>query len=206
MSSLDKMIFIDGIYNQLDKNKTSLPNLKCFEKGLVGFYALKDKGKIKKNILTIVDYTLPSYQKRLWVIDLNKNKILYNTLVAHGVNSGKLYAKKFSNSINSNKSSIGFFATGETYIGSHGLSLKLDGLEKGINHKARKRDIVVHGAPYVSKSYIQSSKHKILGRSQGCPALPQNISKSIIKTIKGKSCLFIYAHNSSYSRKSKLIF
>ncbi len=205
MSSIDKMLFIEEVYNNLETNKNVLPNLKSFEKGLLGFYALKEQGKIKKNILTIVDYSLPSYKKRLWVIDLNENKILYNTLVAHGVNSGKVYASKFSNRADSNKSSLGFFATGETYIGSHGLSLKLDGLEKGINHKARMRDIVVHGAPYVSKSYIQSSKHKILGRSQGCPALPQKLSKNIIKIIKNKSCLFIYAPDDNYTKKSKLI-
>lgn len=205
MTTLDKMLFIEEVYNNLETNKNALPKLKSFEKGLLGFYALKGQGKIRKNILTIVDYSLPSYQKRLWVIDLNENKILYNTLVAHGVNSGRVYASKFSNIAESNKSSLGFFATGETYVGSHGLSLKLDGLERGINHKARMRDIVVHGAPYVSNAYIKSNKNKILGRSQGCPALPQKLSKNIIKTIKNKSCLFIYAPDNSYAKKSKLI-
>lgn len=202
MSLADKKMIIESVYYSLNTNNNSLPKLESFEKGLQGFYALKEKRKIKKDILTIVDFSLPSSQKRLWVIDLKTNKILYNTLVAHGSNSGGLFAKAFSNKIESNKSSLGFFATGESYIGKHGLSMKLDGLEKGINNKARMRDIVVHGASYVSKKYIRD--HKFLGRSQGCPALPEKLSKGIIKTIKNRSCLFIYAPDKTYSNKTKL--
>lgn len=204
MTTLDKMLFIEDVYNNLESNKLELPKLKSFEKGLLGFYALKEKGKINKNILTIIDFSLPSTAKRLWVIDLNTNTILYNTLVAHGINSGNVYAKSFSNKVDSNKSSLGFYATGESYVGKHGLSLKLDGLEKGINNNARKRAIVVHGAPYVSKKYANGNQTG-LGRSFGCPALPQKLTKTIIAKIKNKSCLFIYAPDKTYATKSKLI-
>jgi hypothetical protein len=203
MTIVEKKAMISIIYNNLETNHNSLPNIESFEKGIQGFYALKEKGKIKKDILTIVDFSLPSNQKRLWVIDLNNNKILYNTLVAHGLNSGGLYAKSFSNVLDSNKSSLGFFSTGECYVGKHGLSLKLDGLENGINNKARVRDVVIHGASYVSKSYIEGNKY--LGRSLGCPAIPQKLSKDIIKIIKNQSCLFIYHPNKAYALKAKIV-
>ena len=199
----DKLVLIDQMYFNLNGNHNKLPNIECFSKGLLGFYNLKGKGKIKKDIITIIDYTMPSSAKRLWVIDLENNKVLYNTLVAHGVNSGTTYAKRFSNKAESNMSSLGFFTTGEAYIGKHGLSMKLDGLEKGINNKARMRDVVMHGADYVSPAYIKSNK--LLGRSQGCPALPHKFSKKIIKTIKNRSCLFIYNPDKNYLRKTKIV-
>ncbi len=203
MSVDDKLLLIDQMYYDLNGNHNKLPNIECFSKGLLGFYNLKGKGKIKKDIITIIDYTMPSSAKRLWVIDLENNKVLYNTLVAHGVNSGTTYAKRFSNKAESNMSSLGFFTTGESYIGKHGLSMKLDGLEKGINNKARMRDVVMHGADYVSPAYIKSNK--LLGRSQGCPALPHKFSKKIIKTIKNRSCLFIYNPDKNYLRKTKIV-
>ena len=139
----------------------------------------------------------------MWIIDMNQNKIILNSLVAHGKNSGEEYADNFSNKNQSNKSSLGFFATGEVYQGKHGLSLKLDGLEKGINDNARQRDVVVHGADYVSENFIKN--HKRLGRSQGCPAVPVELSKKIIETIKDKSCLFIYHPSENDVQSSKLI-
>jgi hypothetical protein len=199
----DKLLMIDQLYYNLDANHNSLPQIECFSKGLLGFYNLKGKGKVKKDILTIIDYSLPSSAKRLWVIDLENNKVLFNTLVAHGVNSGTTYAKRFSNKTESNMSSLGFFSTGESYVGKHGLSMKLDGLEKGINNKARLRDVVLHGADYVSPAYIKSNK--LLGRSQGCPALPHKFSKKIIKVIKNRSCLFIYNPDKTYFRKTKIV-
>lgn len=203
MTYEEKISLISDVYNNLNANRNSLPKLESFSKALQGFYNLKERGTIKKDILTIIDYSLPSNKKRLWVIDLENNKVLFNTLVAHGVNSGTTYAKSFSNNNESNKSSLGFFATGESYIGKHGLSMKLDGLEKGINNKARMRDVVIHGADYVSATYIRNNK--LLGRSFGCPALPQKFSKSIIKVIKNKSCLFIYNPNKAYFKKTKLV-
>jgi hypothetical protein len=155
-----------------------------------GFVQYKDKRLVSKNLLTIVDFGFSSSKKRLWVIDFNTNKLLYHTFVAHGKNSGEEYAKYFSNEVNSNKSSLGFFATAETYYGSNGLSLRLDGLEKGKNDQARVRAIVMHGAEYVSEKFIEQNGR--LGRSQGCPAVPMQIVKELIQVLKNKSCLFIY--------------
>ena len=133
---------------------------------------------------------MSSKKQRLWVIDLKNNIILFQSLVAHGRNSGNEFAGKFSNNPQSYQSSLGFYATGETYYGKHGYSLRLDGLEKEINNNARKRAIVIHGADYVSENFIKQNGR--LGRSLGCPSLPMNISKEIIDTIKNKSGLFVY--------------
>jgi hypothetical protein len=140
--------------------------------------------------LVIIDFSLPSTQKRLWVIDFATNSILYHTLVSHGKGTGNINAYSFSNEMHSNKSSLGFYVTGETYSGKHGLSLKLDGLQKHINDKARNRGIVIHGADYATESFIK--KHGFLGRSLGCPAVPAHLHKEIINTIKEGNCLFIY--------------
>jgi len=194
---------VEVIYNSLDANNYKLPSIESFEIAFEGFENLKSKGKIQNDYLTIVDYSLSSKSNRIWVIDMNENKIIFNTLVAHGKNSGEDFATRFSNRNESNQSSLGFFATGETYIGQHGLSLKLDGLEAGVNDNARERAIVIHGADYVSRDFIK--QHNRLGRSQGCPALPEELSKKIIQTIKNKSCLFIYYPSNNYSKSSKLI-
>ena len=178
------------IYSTLKNNNLTLPKLESFKKALQGFYDLKDKGLIKKDILTLIDFSLSSNSKRLWVIDLSTNTILYNSLVAHGRNTGEEFATRFSNASESFKSSLGFYATGEIYNGKHGMSLKLDGLEKGVNDNARSRGVVMHAADYVSNFFIKA--HKRLGRSQGCPALPEELTQEIINTIKNKSCLYIY--------------
>lgn len=172
----------------------SLPSRESYEMAISGFEMYKKTNKVKKNILTIIDFNLSSTKKRLWVIDMEKNEVIFNTLVAHGINTGGEYASFFSNSPNSYKSSLGFYTTGEVYQGKHGKSLKLDGLEIGKNNNARKRCIVIHGANYVSDEFIK--QHKFLGRSQGCPALPMDISDSIIGFIKDKSCIFIHHKNS----------
>jgi hypothetical protein len=134
----------ESIYNQLDANSFVLPSFDCFNLALDGFHLLKDKGLFQKNILTLVDFSLSSNTKRFWVIDLDKKIILFQTLVAHGRNTGEEFANQFSNKAESFKSSIGFYATGEIYDGKHGMSLKLDGLEKGLNDKARERAVVIH--------------------------------------------------------------
>jgi hypothetical protein len=177
-------------YNSLDLNNYNLPEYQSFAEGFEGFFILKDKGKFKKDILTIIDFSLPSSAKRMWVIDLISNKILFNTYVSHGSGSGENYAHLFSNTASSNKSSLGFYETAEIYNGKHGQSLKLDGLEKGVNSNARNRGIVIHGADYAG-AWILNSQH-YLGRSQGCPALPLIWCNQVINSIKNKSCLFIY--------------
>lgn len=181
---------IDLVYSQLKSNHFALPNLKSFSNAMRGFYLLKAKGLIQKDILTIVDFSLSANVKRLWVIDLSTNTILFNSLVAHGRNTGAEFATSFSNNTSSFKSCLGFFATGEIYKGKHGISLKLDGLEKGINDHARERAVVIHGADYVSESFVRNNKR--LGRSLGCPAIPVQLSVEIINTIRDKSCLYIY--------------
>lgn len=192
-----------SVYQNLHSNTISnLPKLESFTKALQGFYSLKEKGVITKNILTLVDFSLSSNVKRLWVIDLSTNTVLFNSLVAHGRNTGDEFANVFSNSAESYKSSLGFYATGEIYTGKHGKSLKLDGLEQGINSAARARGVVMHGADYVSESFIKN--HHRLGRSQGCPALPVELTDEIINTIKDKSCLFIYHPSRNYNAATKL--
>ncbi|WP_269685702.1 murein L,D-transpeptidase catalytic domain family protein [Flavobacterium lacustre] len=188
VSSMDNNI--EMVYNNLHANNFALPKEESFIQALKGFYLLKEKGLIKKNILTLVDFSLSSNLKRLWVIDLTTNTVLFQSLVAHGRNTGEEFANSFSNAQQSFKSSLGFYVTGEIYNGKHGMSLRLDGLEKGLNDNARIRGVVMHAANYVSNSFIKNNKR--LGRSQGCPAIPEELSKDIINAIKNKSCLFIY--------------
>lgn len=179
-----------SVYNELSSNSFTSPSFESFSIALEGFYKLKRNGQVTKDILTLIDFSMSSNSKRLWVIDLTTNKVLFNSLVAHGKNTGEEFASYFSNKAESFQSSLGFYATAEVYNGKHGMSLKLDGLQKGLNDKARERAVVVHGADYVSESFIKN--HKRLGRSQGCPALPVELNEKIINVIKDKSCLFIY--------------
>ena len=200
-TSLDAKV--EMVYNSLHSNEFGLPKLESFTEALKGFYLLKEKGLIQKDILTLVDFSLSSSTKRLWVIDLTTNTILYNSLVAHGRNTGEDFASSFSNAAESYKSSLGFYSTGEIYNGKHGMSLKLDGLEKGINDNARNRGVVMHAAEYVSNSFVKNN-HR-LGRSQGCPAIPVELSKDIINAIKNKSCFFIYHPSRSFKLASELV-
>jgi hypothetical protein len=181
---------IVAVYNNLHQSNFALPKIESFQKAMQGYYEMKKKGIFKKDILTLIDFSLSSNEKRLWVIDLSTNTVLFNSLVAHGRNTGDEFAKSFSNSAKTFKSSLGIYVTGEIYNGKHGKSLKLDGLEKGINDNARNRGIVMHAADYVSNFFIKA--HNRLGRSQGCPALPAEFISKIINKIKDKSCLYIY--------------
>lgn len=194
---------IESVYSTLNSNNFKLPELRTFSEALKGFYLLREKGVIQKDILTLIDFSMSSNTKRLWVIDLATNTVLFQSLVAHGRNTGEEFASDFSNRNSSYQSSLGFYATGEIYQGKHGASLRLDGLERGVNDNARQRAVVIHGADYVSDSFIQ--KHKRLGRSQGCPAIPVELTNKIIQTIKDKSCLYIYHPSRSFVMDSKLI-
>lgn len=191
------------LYNNLNANSLTLPSVESFTNAMVGYNKLKQQGQIKNELLTIVDFSKSSNTKRLWIIDMKTQTVLYNTLVAHGKNSGNEFATQFSNENSSNKSSLGFYTTGELYNGKHGLSLKLDGREPGVNCHARARAIVMHAADYVSESFAK--QHSRIGRSLGCPALPNNLNKEIVNLIKGKSCLFIYHPSRSYTQASKLL-
>ncbi len=155
------------------------------------YIAYKETLDRRKSLLTIIDYSKPSTEKRFYVVDLKKKQLIFNTYVAHGVNSGETVAKRFSNIINSRKTSLGTFLTDTTYYGSNGYSLRLDGLTSGVNDKARERYIVIHGADYANESFIK--QHGYLGRSWGCPALPTKLSQEIIDTIKGGSVIYASA-------------
>lgn len=203
MHSISNSKKVVSTYNSLISNNFKLPDLESFSEALIGYYSYKEKGFFKKDFLTIIDFSLSSRVKRLWIIDMTQNKIVMNSLVAHGKNSGEDFANQFSNANESNKSSLGFFATGEVYQGKHGTSLKLDGLEKGINDNARERSIVIHGADYVSENFLKN--HNRLGKSHGCPAVPNELSKKIIEIIKNKSCLFIYHSDKNNTISSKLL-
>jgi len=191
------------IYDSLKLDSLGLSK-QAFIDGVKGFDYLKSTGKLSNdNVLTIADFGLPSNEKRLFVIDMENLRVLYNTYVAHGRNSGKEYANKFSNSPRSNMSSPGFYVTQNTYYGEHGFSLRLQGEEKGINDNALSRAIVIHCADYVSEKWIQDLGY--IGRSLGCPALPKKDSKPIIETIKDGSCFFIFSPSQKYLSRSRLL-
>jgi len=194
---------ITQLYDVFVENNPSVPNLKSFKNGLIGYYKLADNNLIDKQILTIIDFSLSSKKKRMWVMDMAKNKILYHTVVSHGKNTGSEFATHFSNKKNSLESSLGFFITGETYFGKNGLSLFIDGMEKQFNSNARERYVVIHGATYANPSVIKNLGR--LGRSYGCPALPMAVSQEIIDLIKNKSVLYIYSDDKTYAKNSKMI-
>jgi len=172
-----------------------------FRKGMIGFYSLKSAGKLgDKNLLTIVDFSKPSTEKRFYTLDLDRKKVLFHSLVAHGNRTGENLATAFSNRPHSNQSSLGFYITGETYVGSKGYSLRLDGQEKGWNDNIRSRAVVIHAADYVSEHWIR--RYGRLGRSQGCPALPVDLNKPIIDVIKEKTLIFAYYSDSKYLNSS----
>lgn len=177
----------------------NLIGFEAFEQALTGYHKLSTG---HKSILTLIDFTKPSTDKRFFVLDLKQKKVLFSSYVSHGRNSGENFATSFSNQDGSYKSSLGFFVTENTYQGKNGYSLVLDGLEEKINDRAKQRAIVIHGASYSDPALITSSGR--LGRSLGCPALPLSVSKQVIDTIKGGSLLYIYADDQNYLRCSKI--
>jgi len=160
----------------------------------------RELGQTASSIVTLIDYSIPSTEKRLWVVDLHRGRLLFNDLVAHGKYSGDNMAEAFSNRPGSQQSSLGAFVTGDTYVGKHGLSLRLKGLEPGINDRAEDREIVVHGAPYVSDAVARALGR--LGRSQGCPAVRPEIAPRLIQTIKDGTFLFAYYPDPQLQRTS----
>lgn len=174
------------------------------EYAIKGFMYLQDKGILQNNnILSICDFSQSSKQKRLYIIDVEKRELVLNTFVAHGRNSGGEYAGSFSNTPESLKSSLGFYVTRNTYWGSHGLSLKIEGLEPGFNNKANERSIVIHGADYLGAGFLRFNAFS--GRSYGCPAVPANQTPLVINTIKDGSCLFIYHPTPQYLKRSFIL-
>jgi hypothetical protein len=174
-----------------------------FEAFKLAYTGYKKLNKNNNSLLTLIDFSLPSTKKRMFVLDLTKKETLFVSYVSHGRNSGENYATSFSNRDGSHQSSLGFYRTAGTYNGGNGYSLRLDGLEKGINDKAMQRSIVIHGADYCSEKVIRVTGR--LGRSFGCPALPKELTKPIIDTIKDGSILFIYADQPEYLANSEVV-
>ncbi|WP_194777283.1 murein L,D-transpeptidase catalytic domain family protein [Pararhodonellum marinum] len=195
---------VELILDHQENQSLTLPSSNVLELGLTGFLKLVSENQMTLDKpLTIIDYSLPSSEKRMWIIDVNSGQILKTSLVSHGRNSGNLHAEMFSNTPSSFMSSLGFYLTAETYQGKHGYSLRLDGLEEGFNDKARERAIVIHGAEYASEEVVKTTGR--LGRSLGCPALPETQSKEIIDLIKEQCVLFIFGNDLQYLGESPLI-
>jgi len=179
-------------------------NPKVFALALEAAASAVERGQAKDpGTLTVIDYSKPSTVRRMWVYDLRTHALLFDELVSHGRGSGKTNATSFSNDPSSNKTSLGLFRTGETYVGHNGYSLRLDGLERGINDHARERAIVVHGAPYVNAGTAKTNGY--LGRSLGCPAVRPEVAHSLIDAIKGGGLLFAYYPDPSWLKGSSLL-
>jgi hypothetical protein len=192
-----------SVYDSLHLEEEGLSK-EVFEMALKGMEKLLQAGVTQKdNIIAIADFNQPSTNKRLYIIDLSTYELKFRTWVAHGKRSGKEMAEHFSNRIESNQSSPGFYVTKTTYQGKHGYSLRLDGVERGINDNAARRAIVMHGADYVNPNIIP--KLGYIGRSQGCPAIPMELHRPVIDQLKDGACLFIYSPSDSYLKNSNLI-
>lgn len=203
---LTRVNFEDSLTNLYDRIGLASYGLdyKVFRLGLIGYYSLEREGALNaKGLVTIIDFSRPSTEKRFYTIDLKKQQVRYHTYVAHGRNTGENMATAFSNTPHSNQSSLGFYVTGETYVGSKGYSLRLDGKEDSFNDKIRSRAVVIHAADYATEAFIR--RYGRLGRSQGCPALPPALSKEIIDTIKGKTAIFTYYPDEHYLNASRYL-
>jgi len=192
-----------SIYADMDLEDSGLSR-KAFESAWVGYYKLKKQGLLKKtNILTICDFSQSSSNQRMYVIDVRNRRMLYRTYVAHGINSGEEFATSFSNKMESCKSSLGFYVTSSTYTGVNGLSLRINGVDKGFNDNARKRAIVIHGGNYVSMKVVH--KYGVMGTTFGCPAIPTEMTTQIIPVVKNGSCFFIYYPSKKYLNQSSVL-
>ncbi|GJH41049.1 hypothetical protein RCZ04_15990 [Capnocytophaga sp. HP1101] len=194
---------IKDLYNELNAAQYDL-SFEAFRYAYIGYQSLRKQHRLNdKDLFSIIDFTKDSNSKRFYTIDLEKMKILYYTYVAHGKKSGEKMATSFSDVMESNKSSIGFYITGTTYVGSNGFSLMLYGDEKGYNSNLAKRAVVIHTADYANENYIVRTGR--MGRSLGCPVLPPNIYKQVIETIKEKTMIFAYYNDAKYLSSSKYL-
>lgn len=200
-----KTIKTDPVSNKVAKLTSAAADLdpKVLKLAIEAYYHAKSHGEVHNPLLTVIDYSLKSSLKRLWVFDVDHNKLLFHTHVSHGKGTGGLYAKHFSNRAGSHQSSIGVYITGKTYQGDKGLSLRLNGKEKGINDKALGRAIVMHGAWYANPKFIKQNGYA--GRSWGCPALPTQVAKNVINKIKKGSLIFAYYPNHQWLSHSKYL-
>ncbi|OOQ61570.1 hypothetical protein BC343_00385 [Mucilaginibacter pedocola] len=192
--------YVNSIYQVAQLQQTGM-NVAVLQKALTGYLNLKLENKLPENsnIITVVDFSKSSREKRMWIIDVLNKTLLLNTWVAHGQGSGDDMATMFSNTNESHQSSLGFYLTEDVYMGKHGRSLRLNGLDEGINSAALARGIVVHAADYVGQGAINAMGR--LGRSFGCPAVSPEVSNMVINTIKGHSMMFIHGNSSTYTSK-----
>ncbi len=194
---------IKDLYNELNAAQYDL-SFTAFRYAYIGYQTMKKQHRLNnKELFSIIDFTKDCNSKRFYTIDLETMKIVYYTYVAHGKKSGERMATSFSDAVESNKSSIGFYITGNTYNGGNGYSLMLHGDEKGYNSNLAKRSVVVHAADYANEDYI--ARNGRMGRSLGCPALPENIYKQVIETIKEKTMIFAYYNDAKYLKTSKYL-
>jgi hypothetical protein len=192
-----------SLYQEMSLEDSGLSR-KAFEYAFTGYYKLKKKGLLHRtDILTICDFSQSSSVERMYVIDVRTHRVLYRTYVAHGINSGEEYANSFSNRMESCKSSLGFYVTTGVYTGVNGLSLRINGVDKGFNDNALKRAIVIHGAGYVSKRILK--KYGVMGTTFGCPAIPTEMTTQIIPVVKNGSCFFIYYPSKKYLAQSTVL-
>lgn len=178
-------------------------NKKVLRLALTAYQKANRHGDVKKQVLTVIDYSLPSWKQRMWIFDLNRDKLLFNTYVAHGKNSGADIPSHFSNITSSKETSLGTYVTKDTYIGSKGYSLNLKGLEKGFNDNAYNRRVVIHGAWYVEPDFIKQQGRA--GRSWGCPSIAKTLARPVINTIKGGTVVFAYSPDHNYLSHSRFI-
>ncbi len=194
--------YISYVYNKIKFVRNGKLSFEVFKSAFYGYLNMLEEGKIDREaVLSICDFTLSSNKKRLWVIDLKTKKVLFHSLVAHGMGTGEEFATAFSNVPDSHQSSQGFYVTGETYTGNNGYSLKLHGVDGSYNSNAYDRAVVIHGADYVSEQFARDNVR--LGRSHGCPALPVETAPVIIDKIKNGSCFFIYHTANNYLARSR---
>lgn len=200
-----KMIGMEAhiLYEELQLSNEGLDE-KVLQYALVGYHRLLKRNEIQNpDVLTICDFGQSSSEKRMYVIDLTTKKLLSRNYVAHGISSGSEFASSFSNSPESHKSSLGFYVTRNTYEGENGLSLRLDGFDRGYNTLAAERSIVIHGAPYVSDRILE--KYGVMGTTFGCPAIPEELTRELIPVLTGGSCFFIYYPSQRYLTHSSVL-
>jgi len=177
---------------------------KVLETALLGYHRLLKRGVVQRSdVLSICDFSQSSSFKRMYIIDVANKKLLYRCYVAHGISSGSEFANSFSNTPDSHKSSLGFYVTRDMYFGGNGLSLRIDGVDRGFNTLAKERNIVIHGAPYVSERILH--KYGVMGTTFGCPAVPEELTNQIVPLLKGGTCFFIYYPSKKYLSQSSVL-
>ena len=200
-----KLIALEAsyLYDEMQLKDSGLSE-KALQYALLGYHRLLKQHALQKtDVISVCDFSQPSSAKRMYVLDLQNRRVLYRTYVAHGMGSGREYANSFSNVPDSYKSSLGFYVTRDTYVGSNGLSLRICGVEKGFNDKANARAIVIHGANYVSERVLH--KYGVMGTTFGCPAVPEEMASQIIPVLKNGTCFFIFYPSKRYLSASKML-